>query len=81
METSDKVVNKLTENTLIPVSLVVTFCGGIVWLSALWYREEANSKSISEIRQQIKEDKILLREDFEKVNRKLDYLIERLPKK
>ena len=51
METAD---GKITEGTLIPISLLIALgtglVGGVFWLSALWYREEANAYAIAEIK-------------------------------
>lgn len=70
----------ISESTLLPISLVITLAGGIIWLSALWYREEVNAASITEIKQTMKDDKQILREDLDRINEKLDYIIERLPR-
>jgi hypothetical protein len=35
-------VSKITESTLIPLSLVVTFLGGIAWLTVLYSKVEAS---------------------------------------
>jgi hypothetical protein len=44
---------KITEHTLVPLSLIIaigtSLIGGVVWLSALWYREEANARAIIKI--------------------------------
>jgi len=44
-------MNKITENTLIPVSLVISIIGGAVWVSAIWYDTRANAKSIEKIKE------------------------------
>lgn len=36
----------ITETTLIPISLVITLVGGIVWLSTLYARTEETAKAI-----------------------------------
>lgn len=45
-------MNKITENTLIPISLVITILGGVVWLSTLWARTEAHAEKISKLQVQ-----------------------------
>lgn len=46
--------NKITEGTLVPISMIIAiggaFLGGVFWLSALWFREEANARAIAEIK-------------------------------
>lgn len=74
----ETVVKKITESTLIPISLVITLFGGVMWLSALWFREEANAWAIAEVKQAMKDDKAILREDIKIINDKLDKIMERL---
>lgn len=40
----------ISEQTLIPISLVVTIIGGVVWLTTLWFRSEAHAEIISELK-------------------------------
>jgi hypothetical protein len=75
METTMK---KITESTLVPISLVITLFGGVMWLSALWFREEANAQAIAEVKQVIKDDRATLRDDIKHINDKLDKIMERL---
>jgi len=44
-------MSKITENTLLPISLVITILGGASWLTAIWYDTKANAAAIIEIRQ------------------------------
>lgn len=44
-------MNKVTEKTLVPISLVTTIVGGVVWLTTLWYKTEANAAEIAQIKQ------------------------------
>jgi len=81
METSkvkQETATIITQSTLLPISLVITLAGGIIWLSALWYREEVNAASITEIKQVIKDDKAILREDIRLIHEKLDRIMERI---
>lgn len=48
------VAGKITENTLLPISLVSSLVGGIVWLSVIWANGSENTKSI---------DKLFVRQD------------------
>lgn len=45
-------MSKLTENTLIPLSLVITIIGGVVWLSVMYQRVEAHQEKLGHIEQQ-----------------------------
>ena len=51
--------NVLSEKTLIPISLVITIIGGVVWLTTLWFRTEAQAQNIAEVKA---EQKSLVRE-------------------
>ncbi len=35
--------SKITENTLVPLSLVITLAGGIFWLTVIYSKTEANA--------------------------------------
>lgn len=50
----------LTQDTLIPISLVITLIGGVSWLTTLYNETKANAAAISDIYQEQKlyQDKI-----------------------
>lgn len=50
-----RLLSRITEDTLIPVSLVITIVGGVFWLSALWHKADANAEAIQEIKAERKE--------------------------
>jgi hypothetical protein len=39
----------ITENTLIPISLVIAFLGGVVWLTTLSNQTQANTAALKDI--------------------------------
>lgn len=78
---SSETIKSVTESTLIPISLVVILFGGVFWLSSIWFKADASAYAVTEIKKEIKEDKIILREDLLRINDKLDYIIDRMPKK
>jgi hypothetical protein len=41
---------KLTEQTLIPLSLVGSIVGGVVWLSVIYYKSEATAKDVDQLK-------------------------------
>lgn len=41
---------KITENTLLPISLIVLIGGGIFWISAMWSQVQASSDEIKDIK-------------------------------
>lgn len=46
-------MNKITENTLIPISLVVTILGGVVWLTMIYQKVEASQHKLTQFEQAI----------------------------
>ena len=47
---------KITEGTLIPISLVIILIGGVVWLTTLYFTTQSNAAAIDKI--QLKYDAI-----------------------
>jgi hypothetical protein len=43
-------IEKITENTFIPISLMATIAGGVVWLTAILYKTDANASEIESIK-------------------------------
>jgi hypothetical protein len=62
---------KITEGTLIPISLVITIVGGASWLTTIHAGEKKNAENILEIKAQSKEFS-------DKVDHKLDTVLDRL---
>lgn len=40
---------KLTEQTLIPLSLVGSIIGGVIWLSVIYYKSEASAAKLEKL--------------------------------
>jgi hypothetical protein len=68
--------NKITENTLLPISLVIILAGGIMWLSSVWHQGNANAHSISELKEQRKYDREEIMRKLEIIDAKLDRTLE-----
>lgn len=47
-------MSKITQNTVIPLSLVFLITGGIFWLSKIYFTAEANSSAIQEMQKDLK---------------------------
>ncbi len=66
-------MNEITEKTLIPLSLLGTIVGGVVWLSVIYYKTEATAASVHKLenRLEILQDKIVYQNEkiLEKVTR------------
>lgn len=67
----------ITENTLIPVSLVIVLAGGILWLTTIQSQGEVNTVSIQEIKDRREEDVGRIDRRLERIESKLDTLIEK----
>jgi hypothetical protein len=61
---------KITEGTLIPISLVVIIIGGVSWLTTIHAGEKRNADNITEIKSHAKEFSV-------NVGEKIDILLER----
>ena len=44
-------MNQLSEKTLIPISLVGSILGGVIWLSVIYYKSEATAKDVDQLKQ------------------------------
>lgn len=70
----------ITEKTLIPISLVLTIIGGVVWLTTLWARTEAHANEISDLKSDVRAVAIEVRENNKEVMKKLIELEVKLSK-
>lgn len=61
-------VRAVTEGTLLPISLVIVFMGGVVWLTTLYAKTEANAAALQKI--EFKQDQYL--QNLEKILQKLN---------
>lgn len=70
-----KSLGKITEGTLIPISLVIAIIGGIFWLTGIYYQGVANASAVSALKshveardQQVKSD---LSDGFSEIKREM----------
>ena len=75
--TVKSMVAKITENTLIPISLVITLVGFVFWLTNIYAQTASNSETIKKI--ETKQDKYIedisqIRSDIEIIRNNLTYL-------
>ena len=65
--------SRITERTLIPISLVISILGGVGWLTKIYFETEAHGQSIVKLEQ--KADQILqMREDIAVIRTKVEAL-------
>jgi hypothetical protein len=64
-------VNKITESTLVPISLVIVFIGGILWLSTINAKVEASHSKLATIERAII-DIAEIKKDIEYIRNNLD---------
>jgi len=60
-------IKEITDKTMIPLSLVSVFIGGVVWLTTLNDKTEANTRMLTDVK-----------DKHEKYERKLDKIIQDL---
>jgi hypothetical protein len=63
-------MSKITENTLIPISVFAVVAGGIFWLSSLYIQTKANADSLDKIER--KQD--LYTETLNSIDRRLSVI-------
>lgn len=54
--------NKITEKTLVPLSLVIALIGGTTWLTQLHFQQQANAATLVELKTEQKELAAVVRE-------------------
>lgn len=67
-------MNKISEKSWVSLSLVIVIIGGVFWLSTLYARANSNSENLKDL-------KSYVYRSLERIDAKLDYIIDRLPKK
>lgn len=50
----EKKVNRIDQDTVIPIGLLITIIGGVYWLSNLSFTANASEKEIVELKSEIK---------------------------
>ena len=74
-------MSKITETTLIPLSLLGTIVGGVVWLSVIYYKAEAAASDIDKIEQRLEVLQQKIVEQNEKILEKVTRLETKLESK
>ena len=67
-------LKKITETTLIPISLAIVLFGGVFWMSTIWNTMNTNSKFIAEIKADKKIETKEISDKFDKILNELYYL-------
>ncbi len=69
----------ITENTLVPISLVIAIGGGIFWLTEIYFNGQANANSITDIKQNqekfiedVSKDVAQIKKSLNRIEGKLD---------
>lgn len=53
----------ITEGTLFPMSLIISFLGGVLWISYVSYTANANASALSQMKDQIQaKDQAIIKE-------------------
>ena len=48
-------MSKISENTVVPISLILSLVGGIFWLSTLYVKQESEAKEIIDLKASVSE--------------------------
>ena len=67
-------LKKITEQTLIPISLVIVLFGGVFWVTNIWSSVETLKKDFTEQREVQKQSSRDQNEKFDKIMNELYYL-------
>lgn len=67
-------MERITERTLIPISLVTIVMGGIFWLSAMWFRTEASAQDVSRLKQDVNNLNTEVIDRLARIETKLDIM-------
>ncbi len=66
-------MDRITEKTLVPISLMIAISGGIIWLSAMWFRGESTASEVNQFKSEYKlnqkEQSDLAREILQRLSR------------
>ncbi len=73
-------MNKITENTLIPISLAVLIIGGASWMTTMYSKGEANAANVQKIDAKYESFASLVVERLSTINERLARIEEKLKK-
>lgn len=71
-------VNRITKNTLVPLSLVLSLVGGGGWLTKQHFLAEANAKTIADLTRKIEHQDDWREKKLEDINKELKEITQRL---
>ncbi len=72
MAMKPRVTDIITEKTLIPISLISIVCGGMMWLSAMWYKTEATASELVEVKSEVRKLQVDVIDRLARIETKLD---------
>lgn len=64
----------VSEKTLIPISLTFSICGGMLWLSAMWFKTEATAAELSTIKTEVTKLQFDVIDRLARIETKLDQM-------
>lgn len=73
-----ELVQQITKNTLIPLSLVISIIGVVSFINNIWFETKANGENIREVQQQIKQQLIDTQNRRDQYNVNLRLIFEKL---
>lgn len=67
-------IKKITEQTLVPISLIIILFGGVFWITNIWSSVESLKKDFTEQRAHNAQETRDVNEKFDKIMNELYYL-------
>jgi len=74
-------VVKLTEKTLVPISLIIVLLGAMLWLSEIYAMAKHSSEEIKAIKQEKRQDLDAINNKFDRILSDLNYIKGRVERK
>ena len=74
-------VVKLTEKTLVPVSLILVLLGGVLWLSEIYAMAKHSTEEIKSIKLEKRQDLDAINAKFDRILSDLNYIKGRVERK
>lgn len=68
----------ITENTAIPISLLLVILGGAAWLTSIYFTGQANSAQIQELKSDQSQEFLRLNQSLEDIRERLSRIEGRL---
>lgn len=72
MAMKSRIADIISEKTLVPISVISIVSGGMIWLSAMWYKTEATASELVEMKSDVRKLQIDVVDRLARIETKLD---------